>query len=416
MGRNADTTFQAASDVRVTGLVHDYLLVMRGAERTFAEIAACYPDSPIYTLLYDERRTQGAFGGRVAGASMLQGLPVHQKGFRKLLPLLPAATERLELGEHDVVLSSSSAFAHGIRPRSVATHICYCHSPFRYVWHERDRALNEVPSFLRPVLSRELDRIQNWDRRAADRVDHFIANSRLTQQRIADYWNRDSTIVHPPVDVHRFAIGTPEDFFLIVGELVPHKQVERALLAAERAGRRVKVVGTGPSLPRLRARFGDRAEFLGRVQDDHLADLMSRAQALLVANVEEFGIAAVESMASGRPVVGPNRGGTSETIIDGHTGIQYPVGDVDALAEALREVDFNRFDAMAIRKASLRYSVELFRDRIQSHVHRMSGGSRISREDVRTASRFSSQADRESPRAPHSTDAGPHHSVLANHD
>ncbi len=416
MGRSTDFISKVGSDARVTGLVHDYLLVMRGAERTFAEIAACYPDSPIYTLLYDEQRTQGAFGGRVARASLLQGLPVRQKGFRRLLPLLPAATERMELGEHDVVLSSSSAFAHGIRPRSVATHICYCHSPFRYVWHERERALQEVPSFLRPVLKRELDRIQSWDRRAADRVDHFIANSRLTQQRIADFWERDSTIVHPPVDVHRFAVGTPEDFVLIVGELVPHKQVERALLAAERAGRRVKVVGTGPSLPALRARFGARAEFLGRVQDDHLADLMSRAQALVVANVEEFGIAAVESMASGRPVVGPDCGGTSETILDGETGVLYPAGDIDALTEVLREVDFERFDPTYVRRSSLRFSVELFRDRIQSHVHRMAGGSRVSREDVRTGSRFSLRSGEHAPSAQDSEDAGVERSLFAYQD
>ena len=302
MGRSTDFISKVGSDARVTGLVHDYLLVMRGAERTFAEIAACYPDSPIYTLLYDEQRTQGAFGGRVARASLLQGLPVRQKGFRRLLPLLPAATERMELGEHDVVLSSSSAFAHGIRPRSVATHICYCHSPFRYVWHERERALQEVPSFLRPVLSRELDRIQSWDRRAADRVDHFIANSRLTQQRIADFWERDSTIVHPPVDVHRFAVGTPEDFVLIVGELVPTQAGGTSTAGcrasgAAREGRRYRPEPSRGFVPAS----ATRAEFLGRVQDDHLADLMSRAQALVVANVEEFGIAAVESMASGRP-------------------------------------------------------------------------------------------------------------------
>src|SRR5206468_3576934 len=128
----------------VTALVHDYLLVMRGAERTFAQIAACFPDAKIYTLLYDERTTQGQFAGRVAATSPLQRLPIGQHGFRRMLPLLPAATERLDLGDHAVVISSSSAFAHGVRPRSHVLHICYCHSPFRYAWHERERALREV--------------------------------------------------------------------------------------------------------------------------------------------------------------------------------------------------------------------------------------------------------------------------------
>ena len=355
----------------MTGLVHDYLLVMRGAERTFAEIAACFPQTPIYTLLYDESRTGGVFRGRVAGTSTLQRLPVRQAGFRKLLPLLPTATERLRLGEHDVVVSSSSAFAHGIRLDPAVTHICYCHSPFRYVWHERERALGEVPRPARPLLSRELDRIRRWDLRVSERVHHFIANSKLTQQRIADYWGRDSTIVHPPVDVGRFSVGTAEDFFLIVGELVPHKGVGEALLAAERARRRVKVVGTGPSLSKLRRRFGNRAEFLGRVQNDHLASLLSRASALVVPNVEEFGIAAVESLASGRPVIGPDQGGTSETVLDGQTGVLYPAGDTNALAEVMREVDFDRFDPAIIRRSALRFDVDLFRMRIKHEVGRL---------------------------------------------
>ncbi len=366
----------------VTGLVHDYLLVMRGAERTFQQIAACYPQAPIYTLLYDDQRLGHVFGDRVAGASMLQRLPVRQAGFRRLLPLFPLAAERLDVGHHNVIVSSSSAFAHGIRPRPGATHISYCHSPFRYVWHERERALREVRPLARRVLGRELDRIRRWDLDAAGRVDHFIANSRITQERIAEFWGRDSVIVHPPVDVHRFTIGQPEDFFLIVGELVPHKRVAEALLAAETAGRRVKIVGTGPETPRLRNRFGHVAEFLGRVQDDHLTDLMARARAVIVPNVEEFGIVAVEANAAGRPVIGPNRGGTSETIIDGMTGVLFPAGDFNAVAEIMRDVDFDRFDSMAIRRSALRFRAEVFRERLRTEVRRLAGAGAGAGADV----------------------------------
>jgi glycosyltransferase involved in cell wall biosynthesis len=357
----------------VTGLVHDFLLVMRGAERTFAQIAGCYPQTPIYTLLYDEAGTDGTFAGRVASVSMLQRLPVRQKGFRRLLPLYPIAANGLKIGEHDVIVSSSSAFAHGIRRNSDSTHICYCHTPFRYIWHERDRALREVPSLARPLLARELDRIRRWDTSAASRVDHFIANSRLTQQRIGDFWGREATIVHPPVDTHRFSVREPEDFFLVVGELVAHKQVHQALIAGERAGARMKVVGMGPSIHRLRTRFGNRTEFLGRVQDDQLADLMGRARALVVPCVEEFGIAAVEAQAAGRPVIGPDHGGTAETVIDGETGVLFPAGDFDALAEAMREVDFDRFDPMVIRRSALRFSTAVFRRRLRAEVHRLAG-------------------------------------------
>jgi glycosyltransferase involved in cell wall biosynthesis len=360
------------SSAAVTGLVHDYLLVMRGAERTFAQIAACFPDATIFTLLYDERRTQGAFGHRVVKTSMLQHLPVRQRGFRRLLPLLPAATERLDLGQHDVVVSSSSAFAHGVRPSSHRLHISYCHSPFRYAWHERERALRECPRPCRGLLDRELTKIGAWTREAAQRVDHLIANSRATQERIMDVWERESTVVHPPVEVDRFhANPHPEDFFLIVGELVPHKRVEEALVAAERAGRRIKVVGSGPSMGSLRTRFRSGVEFLGRVQDDHLADLMARARALIVAGVEEFGIAAVESLAAGRPVIAPSVGGTAETVTDGETGVLFQADDFDALAEILHEVDFDRFDPAALQASVRRFRPEAFRARFTAEVARL---------------------------------------------
>jgi len=354
------------------GLVHDYLLVMRGAERTFAQIAACWPQAPIYTLLYDERGTRREFAGRVAATSYLQHLPLRQRGFRMLLPALPRAAERLPLGRHSVVISSTSAFGHGVRPPGRALHISYCHSPFRYIWHERERALAEMPGALRPFGARTLDRIRAWDLRAAARVDHFIANSQITRERIARVWGREAVVIHPPVDTRRFAIAEPEDYFLYVGELVPHKRVDAALAAASKAGRAMKVVGDGPALNALRAGFGDQAEFVGRVDDQRLAELMSRARALVVPNVEEFGIAAVEAQAAGRPVVAPDHGGTVETVIDGTTGVLYPAGDFDALTQALRDVDFDRFNSTTIVEHASRFSQEAFRTRLRAEVTRLS--------------------------------------------
>lgn len=357
----------------MVGLVHDYLLVLRGAERTFARIAACWPEAPIYTLLYDERGTHGEFAGRVAGTSYLQHLPVRQHGFRTLLPVLPRAAETMDLGDHSLIVSSSSAFGHGVTTSEMATHVCYCHTPFRYVWHERDRALQEFPPPLRSFGSSLLDRIRAWDVRASCRVDHYIANSKITRERIADAWGRDAVVIHPPVETDRFFIGAPEDFFLVVAELVAHKRVDAALEAARRSGQPIKVVGDGPSLGPLRARFGDHAEFLGRIDDSQLADVMSRARALVVPNVEEFGIAAVEAQAAGRPVIAPDRGGTQESVIDGVTGVLYPAGDVDALTQAMRNVEFERFDPSAIRDHALTFRVELFQERLVAEVERVSG-------------------------------------------
>ena len=353
-------------------LVHDYLLVLRGAERTFLEMASCWPEAPIYTLLYDSAGTDGRFGGHPIRTSSLQWLPVRQRGFRRLLPLFPHAVERLPLSEHGLVVSSSSAFAHGVRPRAGAVHVCYCHSPFRYVWHERARGLAETRRPLRPLARRSLDRIRKWDLAATERVTHYIANSRLTQRRIEEFWGREASVVHPPVEVDRFSPGAPEDFFLVVTELVPHKRVDVALEAARRSRQPIKVVGDGPDLRRLTIEYGETAEFLGRVSDADLPKLYASARALVVPNIEEFGIAAVEGQASGRPVVGAAAGGLLETVIDGETGVLVPPGDVDALAEALRETDFDRFDSRRIVANAARFSSTAFRMRLRLEVERVS--------------------------------------------
>jgi glycosyltransferase involved in cell wall biosynthesis len=354
-----------------TALVHDYLLVRRGAERTFEAMAECWPDAPIYTLLYDAAGTDGRFEHRPVRTSSLQRLRVRQSGFRNLLPLLPRAAESLPVQDFDLVVSSSSAFAHGVQARDDAVHVCYCHSPFRYAWHELPRALDETPWLLRPAMRRFVTRMRRWDRAAAGRVTHYVANSEITRERIAVLWGRDSTVVYPPVEVERFSLGEPEDYFLVVTELVRHKRVELALEAARRAGVPLKVVGTGPERERLKARFGESASFLGRISDRELADVYSRARAVLLPNVEEFGIAAVEAQAAGRPVVAADAGGARETVIDGETGVLVPVDDLDAFTEAISQTDFDRFSTDAIRRNAERFSREAFEERLTSEVNRL---------------------------------------------
>ena len=344
-------------------LVHDYLLVLRGAERTFAVMADNWPEAPIVTLLYDEAGTEGRFAGRDVTTSPVQRLGPRQANFRALLPVFPTAARRLDLSGFDCVVSSSSAFAHGVRPPAGARHVCYCHSPFRYAWHERDRAIGEVPRALRPALALALRRHRAFDRRAARAVDRYVANGEITRERIRRFWGRDSVVVHPPVEVDRFALGEPGDHVLLVGELVRHKRPEVAIEAAEAAGRRIKVVGAGPELERLRARYGASAEFLGRVGDEQLGRLYAEAAALVVPNVEEFGIAAVEAQAAGRPVIAVDAGGARETVEHGRTGLLVPIGDPGALARALRE-DMTRFDPRDIREHARRFSPEVFRARL----------------------------------------------------
>lgn len=358
-------------------LVHDYLLVRRGAERTFEAMTECFPEAPIYTLLYDPEGSEERYVGRRVHTSFLQRLGHKQSDFRQLLPAFPVAVRSLPLAGHRVVVSSSSAFAHAVRVDRGARHLCYCHSPFRYAWFERARAMSEVSPRLRPALAATLAGVRASDRAAADRVDRYLANSRLTRRRVATYWGRESGVLNPPVEVSRFAdrspAPAPRRALLTVGELVAHKRVDVALEAARRADVPIVVVGEGPERRRLEARFRapGRVDFLGRVDDERLADLYATCLALVMTNTEEFGIVAVEAMAAGRPVLAAAAGGALETVIDGRTGRLVPLGDVDALTRAISETDFDRFDETEIRTHAARFSREAFKQRLRTEVERM---------------------------------------------
>ena len=352
---------------------------MRGAERTFAAMADLYSQAPIFTLLYDERGTGGRFAGRSVSASPLQRLGVRQAGFRRLLPLYPIAVERLRLPPCEVVLTSSSAFAHGVRVPQGALHVCYCHAPFRYAWYEQERALSEVAAPLRPLLRLQLARMRRWDLAASRRVDSYIANSQLTRERIKRFYGREATIIHPPVETHRFAPGEPGDALLVVSELVAHKRVHLALEAARRARVPIRIVGTGPDHPALSEAYPE-AQFLGRVNDEDLVDLYASARAVVVPGIEEFGITAVEAQAAGRPVIAAAAGGALETVLDGQTGALTTPDDVESLARAIEDIDELDFSVERAVDNAERFSVSAFTRRLSEHVEQAlcSRGERIS--------------------------------------
>jgi glycosyltransferase involved in cell wall biosynthesis len=355
-------------------LAHDYLLVMRGAERTFAAIADVYSQAPIFTLLYDAADVglSARFATRTIVASPLQRLGVRQAGFRRLLPLYPWAIRRLRLPPCRLVLSSSSAFAHGVRVPAGATHICYCHAPFRYAWYEHQRALAEISVALRPTLRLTLARMRHWDLAASRRVDHYIANSQLTRERIARYYGREAQIIHPPVETHRFTPGSGGEAMLVVSELVRHKRVHVALEAARRAGVRIRVAGSGPERGALQASYPE-AEFVGRADDEEIAGLYASARAVVVPSMEEFGITAVEAQAAGRPVIAPAAGGALETVIDGETGLLVELDDADSFARAMRRVDSLGLDPARAASNAERFSVDAFRRRLSSFVDHVRG-------------------------------------------
>jgi glycosyltransferase involved in cell wall biosynthesis len=350
-------------------LVHDYLLVMRGAERTFAAMADLYGDAPIHTLLYDEAATNRRFAGRSIAVSPLQRLGASQTTFRRLLPLYPHAVRRLRLAPCEVVLSSSSAFAHGVRVPAGAVHVCYCYTPFRYAWYEQERALSEAPRPLRALLRRQLAGIRRWDLAASGRVDAYIAISELSRERIKRYYGREALVIHPPVETERFAPGRPGDSLLVVSEIVRHKRLHVALEAARRAHLPIRIVGSGPDHATLSAAYPE-AEFLGRASDAELVELYASARAVVVPSMEEFGITAVEAQAAGRPVIAAAAGGALETVLDGQTGRLVELDDVDAFAGAMRELDELDFVPERAVENAARFSVAAFQRRISEAVNR----------------------------------------------
>jgi glycosyltransferase involved in cell wall biosynthesis len=366
-----DNGSQPAPERRVT-LAHDYLLVMRGAERTFAAMAELYSRAPIFTLLYDERGTHGRFAGRAITTSPLQRLGVGQKTFRRLLPLYPLAAQRLRPPPCDLVLSSSSAFAHGVRVPQGAVHVCYCHAPFRYAWYEQERALGELPSALRPLLRVQLRWMRSWDLAASRRVDSYIANSRLTQDRIKAFYGREAAIIHPPVETYRFRPGQPGDALLVVSELVAHKRVHVALEAARRAGAPIRIVGSGPEHAALSEAYPE-AQFLGRASDEDLVDLYASARAVVVPSMEEFGITAVEAQAAGRPVVAAGVGGALETVLEGRTGSLARLDDVESFTRAIQAIDALGLDPADAVENAARFSVASFQRRLSEHIERVLG-------------------------------------------
>jgi glycosyltransferase involved in cell wall biosynthesis len=349
-----------SSGSRRIALVHDFLLDVRGAERVFLAICDLYPDADIFTAVYDEDGTEGRFAHRNVNTSFLQRLRPTARTFRSLLPLYPSAIESLDLSAYDLVISSSSAWAHAVLCDESTVHVSYCHNPFRYAWNDRERVLAERDPASRLMLRAILRRWRQWDWIAAQRVDAYVANSHVTQRRIGAYWGRDSHVVHPPVETSRFAPGTPGDHYVVLSELMSHKRIDVAVRAFTRLGLPLLVVGDGPDGRRLRRIAGPSVRFAGRVPDHAVAGLLSSSRALVVTAVEEFGIAAVEAQAAGRPVIATDGGGVRESVIDGETGCFYD-GSVEGLVAAVRGFDVDAVDPGACVRNAERFGLDVFR-------------------------------------------------------
>jgi glycosyltransferase involved in cell wall biosynthesis len=358
----------SVTSIRRIALVHDFLLDLRGAERVFAEMCDLWPGADVFTAVYDEHGTEGRFAHREVQTSFLQKLRPTARTFRPLLPLYPYAVESFDLSGYDVVISSSSAWAHGVIADPNAAHLCYCYNPFRYAWNEREATLASRNALSRAALRVVFNRWRQWDWIAAQRVDRYIAISDIARRRIARYYGRDAEVLHPPVDTGRFAPGPVGDYYLVVSELMFHKRIEVAVEAFNRLGLPLVVVGDGPEARRLHRMAGPKVRFEGRVSDERVAQLMQGARALVVTATEEFGIAAVEAQAAGRPVIALAAGGARETVRSGETGAFFERADPVALAEAVTEFDALDVDPAACVAQAARFSRERFREGLTSAV------------------------------------------------
>ena len=345
--------------------VHDYLNQYGGAERVLKALITLYPKAPVYTLFHNPSTIRSLFSDRTVRTSFLQQLPFIQKHYKWYLPIMPLAVEHLNVGGHDVVISSVSAFAKGILTKPTSLHIAYCHTPTRYLWSDTVQYLEELPTqrVIKCVLPLILNQLRLWDWQAAQRVDRFIANSQFVARRIQKYYQRSSTIIYPPVDVDHYTLAPKDEignYYLLISRLRPYKKVDMAIEAFNRMRIPLKIIGVGEEHGRLRKHAGATIEFLGLVDDHTKAALLARARALIHPQEEDFGITAVEAMASGRPVIAYKAGGALETVIEGVTGTFFDEQSWEALADAVIRFEHHAFNPQHIRASALRFDRSRF--------------------------------------------------------
>jgi glycosyltransferase involved in cell wall biosynthesis len=369
-------------------LVHDWLNGMRGGEQVLQAIASIFPRAAIYTLFCDSEKISGSLKKHEIMTSFIQNLPKRKEHYRYYLPLFPRAIEKFRFADTDVLISSSHCVAKGAVASASTLHICYCHSPMRYVWDRFDdyfpkRKLNPVKYML---ISKLASRLRNWDRESARRVDLFIANSNFVRQRIKDYYGRPAKVIYPPVDVDYYTPGSTDEgeYYLVAGALVPYKKVDLVIEAFRGLDRKLVVIGDGPDFSRLVNTAPANVSFTGWVDRETLRDYCRGCKALIFPGVEDFGIVPVEVQACGKPVIAFGEGGALETVrgsfVDEfhasdnlQSGILLRSQTTEAVRKAVEVIESREFDPLSIRKNVLRFSGKRFFDELNGFLMEIIG-------------------------------------------
>jgi|HubBroStandDraft_2_1064218.scaffolds.fasta_scaffold140139_1 glycosyltransferase involved in cell wall biosynthesis len=348
--------------VRVA-VVHDYFTQHGGAENVAGELYNLVPHADMFATVALDKYVPASIPREKLQTSWMQNLPHIAELYRLYFPLYPLGVQSLDLSRYDLVISSSSGYGKGVRTRSDALHVCYCHTPMRWIWRYHDYVSREkLAVSKRLLLPVALKGLKAWDIDAARQPDQYVANSRVVAQRIRDCYGREAIVIPPPIDAGRFVLqAQQDDYYLVLARFVSYKRIDLAVSACNTLGRRLFVLGGGPESDKLRALAGPTVTVLGHVSDDEATRYASECRALLFPGEEDFGMAPLELAAAGRPTIAYRAGGALETIVEGTTGIFFDQQDVSSLAEAILRFETMSWDPNTLRAHALRFDVSQFR-------------------------------------------------------
>nr|WP_320193454.1 glycosyltransferase [uncultured Desulfobacter sp.] len=349
-------------------IVHYWLLNMRGGEKVIEIFCDLFPDADIFTLVYDPCSVSENINRHRVNASFIQKLPFGIKKYQQYLPLHPLAIEQFDLSGYDLVISSESGIAKGvILPPSVC-HICYCHSPMRYLWnmyHEYQKELNLPARILWAFISNYM---RQWDYTNAQRVNYFIANSENVKKRISHYYDRSADVIYPPVDFGKFSNKASEDFYLFLGQLNPYKKADLAVRAFNKLNENLYIIGDGPQKNELKKMSNNNIKMLGRLSDDDLTDYYSRCKGFIFPGEEDFGITPLEAMASGKPVIAYGKGGALETVVEGETGCFFYEQTEESLIDAVQKSQRIKWNPELIRAHAKRFDKQVTKEKLETYI------------------------------------------------
>ena len=361
-----------------TALIHYWMTAMRGGESVLAELCRLYPDADVFTHAWNRDRLREPFSSHKITETFIAHLPGAHNACQRYLPFMPAALRRLDFSPYDLIISSESGPAKGIRKPSGAVHVCYCHTPMRYLWDMSDMYYQAAGPGGKLAMKLFLRRLRDYDRRSADAVDHFIANSAFVAERIRRIYGRESAVIHPPVNTAFFsdparpgADAPKRDYYLCAGQITHYKRVGIAVRACLKLGRRLVVAGDGPELAEIKqaAAGSPLITFENLCSNERFRELFTHARALIFPGIEDFGIVPLEAQAAGTPVIAFGRGGALETVLPGRTGLFFPEQTPDAIAGAIEEFEAApAWDPAVCSAHAAKFNPERFRAEIDAFV------------------------------------------------